>query len=65
MPSGERGRLRMSCDLCHQGDVFACEWDVHVSFDLGQILCRRCYLQVGSWRQAELTSQEAERVRGG
>ncbi len=55
----------MSCDLCHRGDVFACEWDVHVSFDLGQILCPRCYLQVGSWRQAELTSQEAERVRGG
>lgn len=65
MPSGEMRHPRMACDRCHRRNVFASEWDVHVSFDLGQILCPRCYLRVGSWRQAELTGHEAEQLRTG
>lgn len=55
----------MRCDRCHRLHAFASEWDVRVSFELGQILCPRCYLRVGSWRDAEVTSREAERLRGG
>lgn len=55
----------MSCDRCKRRDAFTSESDVHVSFDLGQILCPQCYLRVGSWREAEITHQEAECVRAG
>ena len=55
----------MSCDRCQRLDTFASEWDVHVSFDLGQILCPQCYLLVASWQVAELTGREAERLRKG
>ena len=65
MPAEKRKGLPMRCDRCKRRDAFASEWDVHVSFGLGQILCPRCYLRVGSWRQAELTPREAGRLRGG
>lgn len=57
--------LHMSCDRCRRWGTFASEWDVHVSFGLGQILCPQCYLRLGSWRHAELTSREAELLRAG
>lgn len=65
MPAEKRKGLPMRCDRCKRRDAFASEWDVHVSFGLGQILCPRCYLRVGSWRQAELTGHEAEQLRTG
>jgi hypothetical protein len=55
----------MKCDRCRKRNAFASEWDVHVSFDRGQVLCSRCYLRLGSWPEAELTPQEAERVWAG
>lgn len=55
----------MSCDRCKRRGAIGSEWDAHVSFDLGQILCPRCYLRVGSWREAELTWREAARLRAG
>jgi hypothetical protein len=61
--SGEGREFRMRCDRCKRQDAFASEWDVHVSFALGQILCPQCYLRAGSWREAELTPREAERLR--
>ncbi len=65
MLSGERRSLRMSCDRCHRKNAFASETDVHVSFEMGQILCPRCYFRVVTWREAELTPREAERFRAG
>jgi hypothetical protein len=52
-------------DRCRRWGAFASEWDVHVSFGLGQILCPQCYVRLGSWRHAELTSREAELLRAG
>ncbi|MBI4573286.1 MAG: hypothetical protein HY713_08395 [candidate division NC10 bacterium] len=55
----------MSCDRCRRTDAFASEWDVHVSFDLGQILCPQCYLREAFSQEAELTGREAKRLREG
>lgn len=65
MPPSEMKGLRISCDRCRRTDAFASEWDVHMSFDLGQILCPQCYLRVAFWREAELTGREAKRLRKG
>ena len=65
MPSKQRKWLGMSCYRCQRRESFASEWDVHVSFDLGQILCPQCYLLVASWQVAEFTGWEAERLREG
>ena len=65
MDSTERARIGLRCDGCHRQDGITSEWDLHFSFELGQILCTRCFLLVASWLEAELTPREAARLRTG
>jgi hypothetical protein len=55
----------MTGDRCRRQKAIASEWEVHASFEHGQLLSPRCYLRVGSWPEAELTRQEAEGLWAG